>query len=120
MLRFKSKRRLLLTGTPLQNNLMELWSLMHFLMPNVFESHQQFKEWFGSPVNDVRPTAYLAAAAAGRLWLRNHSSAAHTTPIQTHPPRCKPRAAFARPPIWLHRRILLPRPTCAFRIHRLA
>lgn len=53
LLRFKSKRRLLLTGTPLQNNLMELWSLMHFLMPNVFESHQQFKEWFGSPVNDM-------------------------------------------------------------------
>ncbi|KAK0093865.1 hypothetical protein PV326_012451 [Microctonus aethiopoides] len=35
LLNFQTQRRLLLTGTPLQNNLMELWSLMHFLMPNV-------------------------------------------------------------------------------------
>lgn len=35
LLNFNSKRRLLLTGTPLQNDLMELWSLMHFLMPQV-------------------------------------------------------------------------------------
>lgn len=46
-------RRLLLTGTPLQNNLMELWSLMHFLMPNVFQSHREFKEWFSNPVTGM-------------------------------------------------------------------
>uniref|UniRef100_A0A3B4U136 Helicase ATP-binding domain-containing protein n=1 Tax=Seriola dumerili TaxID=41447 RepID=A0A3B4U136_SERDU len=39
LLNFNSHRRLLLTGTPLQNSLMELWSLMHFLMPHVFQSH---------------------------------------------------------------------------------
>ena len=50
LLGFSSKRRLLLTGTPLQNNLMELWSLMHFLMPHIFQSHAQFKEWFGNPM----------------------------------------------------------------------
>ena len=43
LLNFNSQRRLLLTGTPLQNNLMELWSLMHFLMPHVFQSHKDFK-----------------------------------------------------------------------------
>ena len=42
--------RLLLTGTPLQNNLMELWSLMHFLMPSVFGSQSAFREWFGNPL----------------------------------------------------------------------
>jgi len=51
LIRFHTARRLLLTGTPLQNNLMELWSLMHFLMPNVFESYYDFKEWFSDPLN---------------------------------------------------------------------
>jgi hypothetical protein len=43
LLNSQAKRRLLLTGTPLQNDLMELWSLMHFLMPHVFQSHAEFK-----------------------------------------------------------------------------
>ncbi|XP_063676027.1 helicase SRCAP-like isoform X3 [Bolinopsis microptera] len=50
LLNFNSQRRLLLTGTPLQNNLMELWSLMHFLMPSVFGSQSAFREWFGNPL----------------------------------------------------------------------
>ena len=53
LLNFRSSGRLLLTGTPLQNNLMELWSLMHFLMPNVFESHRDFKEWFSNPLTGM-------------------------------------------------------------------
>ena len=53
LLNFHSQRRLLLTGTPLQNNLMELWSLMHFLMPNIFQSHQDFKEWFSNPLTGM-------------------------------------------------------------------
>lgn len=35
---FKTTNRLLLTGTPLQNNLHELWSLLNFLLPDVFNS----------------------------------------------------------------------------------
>ncbi len=53
LLNFSSCGRLLLTGTPLQNNLMELWSLMHFLMPNVFQSHRNFKEWFSNPLTGM-------------------------------------------------------------------
>ena len=49
LLKFNTKRRLLLTGTPLQNDVMELWSLMHFLMPQVFSSQQDFKDWFSNP-----------------------------------------------------------------------
>uniref|UniRef100_A0A3Q0RY47 Helicase ATP-binding domain-containing protein n=1 Tax=Amphilophus citrinellus TaxID=61819 RepID=A0A3Q0RY47_AMPCI len=48
LLNFNSHRRLLLTGTPLQNSLMELWSLMHFLMPHVFQSHREFKDHLSS------------------------------------------------------------------------
>lgn len=53
LLNFQTQQRLLLTGTPLQNNLMELWSLMHFLMPHVFQSHREFKEWFSNPVTGM-------------------------------------------------------------------
>lgn len=38
--------RLLITGTPLQNNLHELWALLNFLLPEVFSSSEKFDEWF--------------------------------------------------------------------------
>lgn len=53
LLTFNSARRLLLTGTPLQNNLMELWSLMHFLMPHIFKSRKEFSYWFSSPLSGM-------------------------------------------------------------------
>ncbi|CAO1636771.1 unnamed protein product [Sympodiomycopsis kandeliae] len=43
---FSSRSRLLITGTPLQNNLMELWSLLNFLLPDVFSSVEDFESWF--------------------------------------------------------------------------
>uniref|UniRef100_A0A8D2LV56 DNA helicase n=1 Tax=Varanus komodoensis TaxID=61221 RepID=A0A8D2LV56_VARKO len=44
---FKSNHRLLITGTPLQNSLKELWSLLHFIMPEKFESWEEFEEDHG-------------------------------------------------------------------------
>ena len=38
--------RLLLTGTPLQNNLTELWSLLNFLLPDIFDDLDSFQAWF--------------------------------------------------------------------------
>ena len=38
--------RLLITGTPLQNNLRELWALLNFLMPDIFGDAEMFSEWF--------------------------------------------------------------------------
>jgi ATP-dependent DNA helicase len=38
--------RLLLTGTPLQNNLVELWSLLNFILPDIFDSLETFRDWF--------------------------------------------------------------------------
>ncbi|KAG4384113.1 hypothetical protein GLYMA_13G215900v4 [Glycine max] len=43
---YSTNYRLLITGTPLQNNLHELWSLLNFLLPEIFSSAETFDEWF--------------------------------------------------------------------------
>lgn len=62
LLNFNTENRLLLTGTPLQNNLMELWSLLYFLMPSSkmdqmmpdgFANFEDFQQWFGKPVDKI-------------------------------------------------------------------
>ncbi|RWQ92696.1 putative SNF2 family helicase/ATPase [Paecilomyces variotii] len=45
---FNSRNRLLITGTPLQNNLHELWALLNFLLPDVFGDSEAFDQWFSS------------------------------------------------------------------------
>ncbi|CAN1238802.1 ISWI chromatin-remodeling complex ATPase CHR17 [Linum grandiflorum] len=43
---YNTNFRLLITGTPLQNNLHELWALLNFLLPEIFSSAETFDEWF--------------------------------------------------------------------------
>ena len=52
---FRSQFRLLLSGTPLQNSVMELWSLFHFLLPraSAFQSDNEFRDWFSNPMNEM-------------------------------------------------------------------
>ncbi|EEA08531.1 SNF2 family helicase, putative [Cryptosporidium muris RN66] len=50
---FQSKNRILLTGTPLQNNINELWSLLNFLLPKVFHSVEDFENWFNRPFSEL-------------------------------------------------------------------
>lgn len=50
--KFKTTHRLLLTGTPLQNNLTELWALLNFLMPKLFDSAFEFNELFKINADD--------------------------------------------------------------------
>jgi ATP-dependent helicase STH1/SNF2 len=49
---YSSRNRLILTGTPLQNNLPELWALLNFILPKVFNSVSTFEEWFNSPFSN--------------------------------------------------------------------
>ncbi|KAG6513258.1 probable ATP-dependent DNA helicase CHR12 isoform X1 [Zingiber officinale] len=49
---YRIRRRLLLTGTPIQNSLQELWALLNFLLPSIFNSVQNFEEWFNAPFMD--------------------------------------------------------------------
>ncbi|KAG1668599.1 hypothetical protein FOA52_001468 [Chlamydomonas sp. UWO 241] len=51
---YKAGCKVLLTGTPLQNNLRELWSLMHFLMPDLFGSADEFEGWFAAPLEALQ------------------------------------------------------------------
>ncbi|KAG9248818.1 SNF2 family N-terminal domain-containing protein [Calycina marina] len=60
MLTFNTRARLLLTGTPLQNNLTELWSLLYFLMPSGMEQSvggfanlKEFQDWFKKPSEQI-------------------------------------------------------------------
>ncbi|KAJ1959621.1 swr1 complex component, partial [Dipsacomyces acuminosporus] len=79
LLGFKSACRLLLTGTPLQNSLIELWSLMYFLMPKEFASEganengdnsgfaglDRFREWFSQPLEKLLAAQPEIAAPVG-------------------------------------------------------
>lgn len=50
LLSFHCRNRLLLTGTPIQNSMQELWALLHFIMPTLFDSHEEFSEWFSKDI----------------------------------------------------------------------
>ena len=56
--------RLLLTGTPLQNNLHELWALLNFLLPKLFDSAEEFDEFFA--INQAQQTLKTAESDASQ------------------------------------------------------
>lgn len=50
LLGLNCRNRLLLTGTPIQNSMQELWALLHFIMPSLFDSHNEFSDWFSKDI----------------------------------------------------------------------
>lgn len=54
---FKSDNRIILTGTPIQNNLNELWSLLNFLMPKIFNKIDTFSMLLG--IDEINNKEYL-------------------------------------------------------------
>ncbi|KAK8858405.1 hypothetical protein IAR55_002632 [Kwoniella newhampshirensis] len=53
LLSLRCRNRLLLTGTPIQNSMHELWALLHFIMPSLFDSHEEFSEWFSRDIENA-------------------------------------------------------------------
>lgn len=55
--KYPSAGRMILTGTPLHNNLTELWSLMNFILPDIFDDLDAFQDWFSIPtLNSTLPS----------------------------------------------------------------
>eukprot|EP00850_Spirogloea_muscicola_P017052 SM000143S00717 [mRNA] locus=s143:72474:80669:- [translate_table: standard] len=66
--RLHARHRLVLTGTPIQNNVLELWSLFDFLMPGFLGSERQFQALYGRPIIAARdPKCSPREAEAGAL-----------------------------------------------------
>uniref|UniRef100_A0A1J3DBB1 TATA-binding protein-associated factor BTAF1 n=1 Tax=Noccaea caerulescens TaxID=107243 RepID=A0A1J3DBB1_NOCCA len=64
----KAQHRLILSGTPIQNNIMELWSLFDFLMPGFLGTERQFQASYGKPLLAARdPKCSAKDAEAGVL-----------------------------------------------------
>jgi len=54
MTKMRCRTRMLLTGTPLQNNMNELWALLHYLLPELFVTTLDFQQWFLEPLKGVK------------------------------------------------------------------
>lgn len=69
LLSLKSRNKLLLTGTPIQNTMAELWALLHFIMPQLFDSHEEFQEWFSKDIeaHSKNKQGYLNKTQLNRL-----------------------------------------------------
>ncbi|KNZ50768.1 hypothetical protein VP01_424g5 [Puccinia sorghi] len=72
---YQSANRLLLTGTPLHNNLKELWSLLNFILPEVFDDYSSFEQWFdlSSVTTASDSAAALSTAQAQHIVTSLHA-----------------------------------------------
>lgn len=76
----RTRARFLLTGTPLQNRLGELWALLNFILPSVFSCSDSFDAWFGGAFggsSSVRQTHLTRSAAVCDSHAAHRSPCAH-------------------------------------------
>lgn len=67
----KSEHRLILSGTPIQNNVVELWSLFDFLMPGFLGTYKQFDTKFAKPIAISRKNKGKKEQERGALVLES-------------------------------------------------
>ncbi|MFY7697901.1 MAG: SNF2-related protein [Legionella sp.] len=82
----KAEHRLCLTGTPLENNLGELWSLFHFLMPGLLGTAKQFRQFFRVPIEknkDLAKQEILAQRIQPFMLRRRKDQVAKELPAKT-------------------------------------
>uniref|UniRef100_A0A8P4KI34 Lymphoid-specific helicase n=1 Tax=Dicentrarchus labrax TaxID=13489 RepID=A0A8P4KI34_DICLA len=81
--------KLLLTGTPLQNNLAELWSLLNFLLPEVFDDLKSFESWFD--IDTLGEAENVVASEREQNILSMLHQVSHTVPAPIGRPKRRSR-----------------------------
>ncbi len=82
----KSRHRLCLTGTPIENHLGELWSLFHFLMPGLLGDSDGFRSYYRTPIErdaDTERQQELSRRLQPLLLRRTKSAVAKDLPPKT-------------------------------------
>ncbi len=82
----KAEHRLCLTGTPVENNLLELWSQMSFLNPGMLGSMKKFEDAFVKPIqkdNDSTASEYLKRTVYPFILRRKKEVVAFELPEKT-------------------------------------
>ena len=78
--RLRSSQRLLITGTPLQNNLHELWALLNFMLPEQFDDADAFDTFFESSEKKEKVTSKVC-----ETWSRTRSHTRKTPLVAPSP-----------------------------------